>query len=60
MGVPGTDSVAGTTTPEEVFAKSGQRARRPRQEYLMTLEEALKFIQQTRSFIGKIYSDEVV
>jgi hypothetical protein len=26
----------------------------------MTLEEALKFVQQTRSFIGKIYSDEVV
>lgn len=26
----------------------------------MTLEEALKLIQQTRSFIGTIYSDEVV
>ena len=26
----------------------------------MTLEEALKLIQQTRSFIGTIYSHEVV
>jgi len=26
----------------------------------MTLEEALKLIQQTRSFIGKIYAQEVV
>jgi hypothetical protein len=26
----------------------------------MTLEEALKLIQQTRSFIGTIYSNEVV
>jgi hypothetical protein len=26
----------------------------------MTLEEALRFVQQTRSFIGKIYSHEVV
>jgi hypothetical protein len=29
-------------------------------EELMTLEEALKLIQQTRSFIGKIYAQEVV
>jgi hypothetical protein len=26
----------------------------------MTLEEALKLVQQTRSFIGTIYSHEVV
>ena len=26
----------------------------------MTLEDALRVIQQTRSFIGKIYSHEVV
>jgi hypothetical protein len=29
-------------------------------EESMTLEEALALIQQTRSFIGKIYSSEVV
>jgi hypothetical protein len=30
------------------------------QEGLMTLEEALQLIQQTRSFIGTIYAHEVV
>jgi hypothetical protein len=29
-------------------------------EALMTLEEALKVVQQTRSFVGKIYAHEVV
>jgi hypothetical protein len=29
-------------------------------EALMTLEEALKLVQQTRSFVGNIYAHEVV
>jgi hypothetical protein len=30
------------------------------QEYVMTLEEAKKVIQETRSFIGLVYAHEVV
>jgi hypothetical protein len=30
------------------------------QEYVMTLQEALRLIQQTRSFVGTIYAHEVV
>jgi hypothetical protein len=42
------------------FREVGSTCATTSAEDLMTLEEALKFIQQTRSFIGKIYSDEVV